>query len=278
MEKYKDFEKFLYIKKGLQPITVRGYLVMIKKILRDLGTLTPTIEMMDDFVYSLYCSEYSYSHKINSVLAIEQWMDFIGTPTRFGRQKKPKVLLKTTLTEAEITKMIFNCRNSREIAIITVLAYSGIRNKELCGLKVRDIDFGNNTIRIVQGKGLKDRIVYVSGHCVKAVLKYLEDKRYKRSEDDYLFTTVAPNGNKRYVGQALRKLVHVVAKRAGFTKRVWPHLFRHSLATNMLNRGANLLTVKSQLGHAFIESTMIYIHSSEYGVRNEYEQYVPSYM
>jgi integrase/recombinase XerD len=276
MDEYKDFQKFLFIKKGLQPITVRGYVTVVRKVLRELGTLKPTIEEMDDYVYDLYRSEYSYSHKINTVLGIEQWMDFIGTPTRFGRQKKPKLLLKTPLSEAEITKMIFSCHNAREVAIITTLAYSGIRNKELCNLKVKDIDFGSNTLRITQGKGLKDRIVYVSGHCIKSLLSYLE--KYPRGDDDFLFTTVAPNGKKKYLGAALRKLVKKVAKRAGFTKRVWPHLLRHSLATNMLNRGANLLTVKQQLGHVFIESTMIYIHSSEYGAKNEYEQFVPSYV
>jgi integrase len=276
IKEFERFEKFLFVKKGLQPITVRGYVVMIRKVLRELGTLRPTHKEIEEYVYVLYRSLYSYSHKLNTALAIEQYMDFIGRPLHLGRQKKPKVLIKSTLTEAEITKMIFNCRNSRETAILTLLAYSGIRNKELCGARVRDIDFGSNTIRVVQGKGLKDRIVYISGHCVKALLKYLEE--YPRSEDQYLFTTVAPNGNEIYVGQALRKLVHVVAKRAGFTKRVWPHLFRHSLATNMLHRGANILTVKQQLGHAFIESTMIYIHSIEYGVKNEYERYVPSYV
>lgn len=272
---HREFEKFLFVKKGLQPITVRGYRVMIRKVLRELGTLKPTEKEIEEYVYVLYRSAYSYSHKINTVLAIEQWMDFIGRPMRCGRQKKPKMIIKSTLNESEVTRMIFCCRNSRESAILTLLAYSGIRNKELCGMRVRDIDFGSNTIRIIQGKGLKDRIVYISGQCIKSLLKYLEE--YPRSEDDYLFTTVAPNGHKIYVGQALRKLVYTVAKRAGFTKRVWPHLFRHSLATNMLNRGANLLTVKQQLGHVFIESTMIYIHSLEYGVKNEYERFVPSY-
>jgi site-specific recombinase XerD len=76
----------------------------------------------------------------------------------------------------------------------------------------------------------------------------------------------------------VRKLVHKAAARAGLTKRVWPHLLRHSLATNMLHRGAHLLAIKEQLGHAFDETTMIYVHSSPEHAQLQYRMYAPSYL
>jgi len=81
-----------------------------------------------------------------------------------------------------------------------------------------------------------------------------------------------------YGTQDLRKLVHVVAKRAGIQKRVWPHLFRHSLATNMLVRGAHILAIKEQLGHAFVETTMVYLHAAPIAMQAQYRFFAPSYL
>lgn len=276
MEKklFSGFEKFLFVKKGLQPITVDGHIKAVERILRKIGAFKPTLNQVEDFVLGLYKSKYSYSHKANNVKAIEYWLEYLGKPATFGRQKKPRPIIKDTLTEGEVTKILFSCKNSRESAILALLAYSGIRNKELCNMKVKDVDFGSNTVRVIQGKNLKDRVVYISGNCTKAILKYISE--YPRKDDDFLFT-ILRTGDK-YNGMALRKLVHVVARRARMQKRVYPYLLRHSLATNMLHRGANILTIKQQLGHAWIDTTMLYIHSIGYGVKNEYEQFAPSYL
>ena len=84
----------------------------------------------------LYQSKCSYRHKMNTALAVEKYMEYCGTPISFGRQKKPKSIIKNTLTEAEVTRLVFNCRNIKEKAVVSLLAYSGVRNKELCSLQV----------------------------------------------------------------------------------------------------------------------------------------------
>jgi integrase/recombinase XerD len=269
-----EFEKWLCVRRGLQPITLQGYSGAIKRLVKVLRTEVPSHEQIENFVNILYNSGYSYSHKTNTVLAIEQYMAFIGNPIKLGRQKKPRTIVKNTLNESEITRLLFNCANVREKAILTLLSYSGLRNKELCNLKVNDIDFGNNTIRVLQGKGIKDAITYVSGACIRLVLDYLS--RFPRQETDYLFTTL--RHNHKFKGQDLRKVVKKVAKKAQIPKRVYPHLLRHSLATNMINRGASILTVKNQLRHAWIDSTMIYVNSIAYGVKTDYERHAPSYL
>jgi len=78
--------------------------------------------------------------------------------------------------------------------------------------------------------------------------------------------------------QDVRKLVRVVAKRAGITKRVFPHLFRHSLATNMLVRGSGILAIKEQMGHVYLETTMRYLHSVPGSLQEEYRRHCPVYL
>jgi integrase/recombinase XerD len=77
---------------------------------------------------------------------------------------------------------------------------------------------------------------------------------------------------------AIRKQLHVIAKRAGITKRVFPHKLRSSLAANLLLRGAHIMLIKDQLRHAHLETTLVYINSIVFGERNDYDKFVPSYV
>ncbi len=266
-----EFEKFLYIRKGLQPITVQGYHNAIRYLSKK---ITINKEQAENYVYNLYKSSYSYSHKANQVKALEYWFEFNNQPLTFARQRKPKPIIKQTLTEAEITRLIFVCKNIRERAIVAVLAYSGIRPKELKNLHLRDFDFGSNELRIIQGKGLKDGIIYISSSCVKIILEYLT--KYPKQSDDLLFLTA--DGLREFNQNCLRKLIKVLTIRAGLVKRIYPYLFRHSLATSMINRGADIMTVKKQLRHSLIETTLLYISSLGYCAKNEYDKYCPSYL
>lgn len=266
----KDFEKFLYIQKGLQPVTVSSHLKAVARIEKKCGLNKNAAE---DFVCFLYKSAYSYTHKANQVKSIEYWFEFIGEPLRFARQQKPKPIIKQTLTEAEITKLLFCCRNIREKAIIATLAYSGIRPKELKNLKLQDFDFGSNELRVIQGKGLKDGVIYISSSCTRILLDYISV--FPRKSEDLMFNTF--DGLRPFNQGCLRKLVRVLAIRARLNKRVYPYLFRHSLATAMFNRGADLLTVKKQLRHAWIETTELYISSLGYCAKNQYDKFCPSY-
>jgi len=267
-----DFEKFLYIHKGLQPVTVNGHLKTIERITRNLGEIDK--ESADNFILSLYQSKYSWSYKVSQAKALEYWFEFNGESIRYARQRKPKPIIKTTLSEAEITRLLFCCKNIREKAIIAVLAYSGLRPKELSNLKYGDIDFGSNEIRVIQGKGCKDGVIYVSASCIRILLEYIQS--FPKQPDDLMFKTF--DGLRPFKTSCQNKLVSVLAKRAHINKRVYPYLLRHSLATSMFNRGADILTVKSQLRHAWLETTELYIHSLGYSPKNKYEQFVPSYI
>jgi site-specific recombinase XerD len=188
-----------------------------------------------------------------------------------------------TLTEAEVAILLHSTTNLREKALISTMAYSGIRNNELCNLRIRDIDIPNGILRMEECKFNKQRDAAVTGECLGLLEEYLSWRKTQAiakgkpvMPDDLLFVT--KRHGHQLQSQDVRKIVRVLAKRAGIERRVWPHLMRHSLATNMANRGAHMLTIKDQLGHVYVQSTMIYVHRSQHAHTADYRQHAPSYL
>ena len=153
-QEIKDFEKYLLFKDGTKEITILAHGGNIKRMLSNLQTINPSIYEIENYVFKLYKNEkkYSYNHIANNLVSIEKYARFRGKEVRFARPKKPKKLITGFLTEAEVSRIISASRNIREKSIIILLAYSGIRNSELCNLKVCDLDFGENTVRVIKGK------------------------------------------------------------------------------------------------------------------------------
>lgn len=274
---YEQLEKFgvyLLVRRGLASYTITGYQGGVRRFLNKTETIAPSIEQVENYIACMRQTNFSYNHVINTSLALERYMEFLGQPLRLGRPRKPKRTIKDTLSEAEIARLIGACKNIRERAILVLLAYSGVRAKELCNLKVSDLNSANQNLYIRGGKGNKDRIACIPPECLSIILEYLS--AFTRTPEELLFTTLRRKNP--YTTSDLRKLTKVVAKRAGLTKRVYPHLLRHSLATNMLNRGAAIYTIQYQLGHACMETTMIYLHPGLRRIRNEYLFYAPTYV
>lgn len=270
----RKYGNYLMVEKGFAQNTVTGYERTMSIAIRRMKKLHPQHKQIQEYILWLRKKNYSYNHILNTSVAIEHFMKWRGNPIKLGRPKKPKTLIKNTLTEAEVSRIIQACKTIRQQAIICILAFSGIRNQELCNLKLEHIDFGNNEITVHKGKNSKDRIVNVSGDCIKVLINYL--KTYPRETHDYLFMNLETG---EQINTAIvRKVIKTVAKAAKINKRVFPHLFRHSLAMNFLKRGANLMLVKDQLGHSFIETTMIYVHSNPERNKTEYDYYKPAYL
>jgi len=271
----KGFVRHLLVHDRLRRTTIDNYRKVASKVLRDLAAAHPSHAEIEDYVEALRISKrrYSAAHISSVCLSIERYMKFIGDPIRLGRPRKEQRVIKNILSEAEVAVFIAATKNPREKAIISVLAYSGMRARELCNLRVYDVDIAHNSITIRDGKGKKDRVVCISGECAKTVLAYLA--AYPRLDDAYLFTTLRRGS--QYTTWALRQLIKTVLKRTDITKPAHPHLFRHSFATHLLKRGASILTVKDQLGHVDIKTTMIYVWSSFDRIQAEYNQFQPAY-
>lgn len=155
---------------------------------------------------------------------------------------------------------------------VTVYGYTKNAERILKQIgNLKPINFGLNTLLVEQGKGFKDGFIHLPSRCSQIIMQYITD--YKISGDEWLFKTY--QGNK-YNSQALNKFVKTLAKKSDIQKRVYPYIFRHSLATNMIKRGSDILAIKEHFRHAWIETTMLYINSICQQERAE--QHFPQYI
>ena len=267
------FERYLFARRGLSAVTVHDYVSAVRRLVPSLG-LAPTVSAIERHIQQMYKAGASYSHIVNTSLAIEAYCAFRERPIKLGRPRKPKRLVRGTLSEAEVTLLIHAARTLRERAMIAVVAYAGIRNRELGRLRIADVNLSGRFLFVRGTKPQKDRHAHIAGPCAAVLAEYMRERC--GNPGDLLF--VCLRSGKPYAQQNLRKLVRVTAKRAGLAKRVYPHLLRHSLASALLHRGAHLLAIKDQLGHAFIETTMIYVHSDPELTQQHYQMYAPSYL
>jgi integrase/recombinase XerD len=267
------FARHLHARRGLSEVTVHNYVSAIRRLEPVIG-LKPTPKAIEEHIERMHKSGASYSHIVNTSIALEAYSAFVGRPIKLGRPKKPHHLVRGTLSEAEITLLIAAVRTLRDRAMLATLAYAGLRNRELCRLRIRDVDLAGQTLHVQATKTQKDRYTHIAAPCVSVLAEYMRERGGQVG--DLLF--VCLRSGKPYTQQNLRKTIRTAARRAGLKKRVYPHLLRHSLATNLLHRGAHLLAIKEQLGHAFVETTMIYVHSSPEHTRMQYRMYAPSYL
>ena len=269
-----EFKKHLVLRYSLREITINEHIGNIKRMIQKIQTTKPEKEEVINYAYELKKSNKSCSHISNNLSSVEKYMDFKKKLVRYAKPKRPKTMITEVLTESEISRMIQACKNIKEKSIMIILVYSGIRNKSLCDLKLKDVDFGNNSLLIRKPKGRKQYIANIPSESISILLDYLD--LFPKKREDYLFTTWTKNH--KYTTSDIRKIVKVIAQRIKIEKRVYPHLFRHSLASNMLKRGANIILIKEQLGHDYLESTMIYLTSFPQRIKSEYEIYKPSYI
>ena len=269
----KNFSRYLYGQCGLNSTTVYNHVSAIRRLFPAIG-FHPTARKANEILTNMRKAGLSYSHQANTSVALERYGEFSHVRIKLGRPKQPRLLVPNTMSEAEISRILAAGRTDRERAVLVLLAYSGIRNKELCCLRVEDLDTQSQLIRVHGAKTQRDRVVAVVSPCLAVLVDYLKTRN--GGPKDWMFLT-SRNKNQLQT-QDLRKMVRTVAKRAGITKRVYPHLFRHSLATNLLVRDSGILAIKEQLGHVHLQTTMRYLHSTPGRLQEEYRIHCPVYL
>ena len=147
----------------------------------------------------------------------------------------------------------------RDRAILELFFSTGLRVSELCSLG-RDLDLSRDEFS-VRGKGEKVRVVFLPPAAKRAIKEYL----YKRKDlDDALFVQLSRNGaGGRLTPRSVERIVKHYAIKAGITRKVTPHVIRHSFATDLLQNGADLRSVQAMLGHANIATTQVYTHVTD---------------
>jgi len=145
----------------------------------------------------------------------------------------------------------------RDYVIILTFLDTGIRLSELINLKLEDINFNKRSILIRDGKGGKDREVYMGRTLIREMSKWVKMRGYYPYEDRVFITKQGTKLNKRGVERIIEKL----AKKAGITGvRCSPHTLRHTFATNFIRNGGDVFTLQKILGHADITTCMVYVH------------------
>ncbi|MGB6606356.1 MAG: site-specific tyrosine recombinase XerD [Atribacterota bacterium] len=162
----------------------------------------------------------------------------------------------------------------RDQAILELLYATGMRVSELIHLKINDINMENRMLKCL-GKGSKERIIPFGDKAYQSLNLYLDrlrPKLVKNPDENVLFLN---SRGKRLSRQGVFYLVKVYARKAGIEKKVTPHTLRHTLATHLIENGADLRSVQEMLGHSDIATTQIYTHVSRKWVSEEYYRAFP---
>lgn len=171
--------------------------------------------------------------------------------------KKPKRLPKAlSIEELEVVRE--SCETLRERALVEVLYSTGCRLSEVMNMKISDVNIQEMSLRVI-GKGDKERIVFLTFKSLYHLKKYLKSRK---DECEYLFVTDRRPA-RQMANRTIERIIDKIQSRAKVSKKLTPHVFRHTIATLMMENGADLADVQQILGHERPETTLVYAHVSE---------------
>lgn len=237
---------------------------------------------IEHFISSLNLESSSISNYLSSFKTFYNYYIKIGmlkeNPVLLIDSPKLKKHLPTYLTIDEIDKLLnieikdaFSARNK---SLLELLYATGLRISELVNLEFKNIDLNDCIVRIM-GKGSKERIVPINDTAIKYLKIYVKDYRHclvKKEQNNYVYLN---NHGKKMTRQGVFKMLKKRALESNIKKDVSPHTLRHSIATHMLENGADLRIIQEFLGHESISTTQIYTHLSNQKLKSDYMEYFP---
>ncbi len=279
------YRMYLQLEKSLQQNTIEAYMADVERLSAYLGgeveLLGATLETLRGFLSSMTDLGIAARSQARILSSLRSFYGFLkldgfieGDPTELIGSPKIGMRLPDVLTLQEIDDIInvidlSKREGQRNRAIIEVLYSCGLRVSELCGLRMSDLYFKEQFIRVT-GKGDKQRLVPISSRAIAELEAYFIDRNLipiKRGFEDYVFVSerLKKPLSRIMVFCIIKELVALV----GITKNVSPHTFRHSFATHLLEGGANLRVIQAMLGHESISTTEIYAHIDRTRLREE---------
>ncbi len=282
MNEIEEFLKYLKILKKHSDYTIINYREDLIELYHFKNNLLDFNEKDRDayleYLYDRHLSRNSVSRKLSSIRCFYHYLkeEGIVLENYFQEVKNPKKVLGLPkyAKNQDLEKMfsVFDKTNSlgqRNALILEMLYATGVRVGELVNIKLSDINSFDHTIRIL-GKGRKMRMVFYGSYCEDVLNLYLHDgyRSLNTKNSDYLFLN--KNGGKlssRYVAIVIDKAV----RKCEIDYHISPHTLRHTFATDLLNAGADLMSVKEMLGHSSINTTSIYTHVTSEQLRKVYD-------
>ena len=287
---------YLRVEKGLSQNTILAYGRDLKRFAAFLDKRHKhRIDAVDredivDFLSSLYKDKLDSRSVARYLVSLRSFFKYAlmeelvrVDPTENLESPKIRQSLPTYLRVDEVDRLLaatnFNTPNGlRDRAMLEVLYSTGLRVSELLNLRLSDVDVRMGCVRCI-GKGNKERLVPIGRTAIAAVEEYLADSRSQlvRSgspapHNQVLFLT---RNGRRLNRVSIWKMLHNYGVKLGLRGRLTPHKLRHSFATHLLERGADLRSVQLMLGHADISTTQIYTHVVEERLKQIYRAHHP---
>lgn len=289
---WEDYLNYLLVEKGAALNTIDSYGRDLRRFFSWLnnnqGVRFDTVTETDIISYMGHLREEGLSvNSVNRAIAALRGFyrylirEKIVTVSPLTDLQRAKVWLKLpgTISRAEMELLLAQparntARGLRDAAIMELLYATGLRVSELVDLKLNSINWQVGYLHTV-GKGGKSRIVPIGKSAYILLKEYLEQVRptfLKGKRSNQIFLTRLGEG---FTRQGLWKIIKYYAAMAGIAKKVYPHTFRHSFATHLLEGGADLRAVQTMLGHADISTTEIYTHVTGERLKEIHQRYHP---
>lgn len=287
-EKYR---RYLLLEKGLSANSIEAYMTDLQKLVDFMraGSLEDTtvqISDLEEFLAELHDKSISPRSIARIISGLKSYFRFLvlervreDDPTELLEAPKIGLKLPIVLSVEEIDSLLgvidlSTAEGTRNYAIIETLYSCGLRISELTDLRFSCLYFEEGFIR-VEGKGGKQRLVPISGVAIQRIndwLSYRNQISIKKGNEDILFVSSR--------GKAISRItvfhyIKLYAEQAGLQKKISPHVFRHSFATHLLERGANIRVIQEMLGHEKITTTEIYTHIDRQFLRQEIIEHHP---
>jgi integrase/recombinase XerD len=291
-ELIRRYKQYLQLEKALSPNTLEAYMQDLSKLLRflqseQIDVLHTRLDDLERFAAGLHDIGIHPRSQARIISGIHSFFRFLllnddieADPSELLEGPRIGLHLPEVLTVEEIDRIIAvidlsKPEGQRNRAILETLYSCGLRVSELCNLKLSNLYFDEEFIR-VEGKGGKERLVPISQRAIKEINYYMIDRKrieIKKGYEDYLFVSARLKKNLSRI--MIFHLIKEYAQTAGITKIISPHTFRHSFATHLLEGGANLRAIQAMLGHESISTTEIYLHMDSEMLRSEILEHHP---
>jgi integrase/recombinase XerC len=278
-------------RKAVSIHTITNYERDLKHFSEFLRLRKATIEATDhvllrDFLNYLYTERHLSKSSVSRKLAcLKTFFKFLvregrlaANPAELISSPRLPKNLPACLGEDEAAAMVelpqgTTIKALRDRAILELLYASGLRVSELAGLNEDEIDMDQETVRVL-GKGNKERIVPFGSFAAKALAEYFEQKQAEADGEGTVPAFLSLKGRRIHV-RDVQRLVARVRLGLKTTRRVTPHTLRHSFATHLLERGADLRSIQELLGHESLSTTQKYTHVSVQHLKKEYDKAHP---